>query len=429
MSNHLAIATVTSVLGQTVGAAVGDAVSGATVTTLRPDAPNNTPSPQPRVNLYLYQVSPNAAWRNSDLPTRAVNGQMTQKPQEALDLHYLLTFFGDDGQLEPQRLLGSAVTTLHARPVLTREAIQGVIQTAVAANPDHYLADSDLSEQVELVKFSPLPLNLEELSKLWSVFFQTPYALSVAYRGSVVLLEADGSPQQAAPVRERHVYVGPKRRPVIEQLLSRSSPDEPALANRPILPSDDLIVRGRELRGGTTRVLAGEIEATLKEVGDTQIVFSLPTRLQAGTWTVRVIRQARTVAPAAPRWSAESNAAPFELRPHVTSASVTNVRGSGDDLRSADITVRLRPEVGGAQRVTLLLNERYPPDTRPARSYSFDAPPETRPNDPETSASLTIPIDGLVPGRYLVRVRVDGAESLLKATSSGKYSTPQVEIP
>jgi hypothetical protein len=422
MSNHLAIATVTNVLGQNIGSAVGAAVPGAAVTTLRPDAPGNGSTPQARVNLYLYQTLPNAAWRSSDLPTRGAQGEMTQRPQAALNLHYLLTFFGDESRLEPQRLLGSAVTALQARPVLTREAIRGVIRTAVAADPDHYLAGSDLAEQVELVKFSPLPLNLEELSKLWSVFFQTPYALSAAYQGSVVLLESDGTPQLAAPVRERNIYVGPRRRPLIEELLSRADSDGPIIADRPIDSNDHLVIKGMGLLGPATQVFVGGVEATsLQEVGNTHIVLALPAHLRAGTRSVQVVHRT-------PRWSAESNAVAFELLPHIISVSAANVQGSSGAPRSADITVRLRPEVGRTQRVALLLNERFPPETRTPRSYVFDALPRTS-TALETSTSLTIPVSEVVAGQYVVRLRVDGAESLLGTTSSGEYSTPEVEIP
>ncbi len=430
MSNHLAIATVTFVLGQIVDAAAKEAVPGAGVTTQRPDALNDNTTPQPPVNLYLYQVSPNGAWRNDDLPTRATNGGLVRRPQAALDLFYLLTFFGDETELEPQRILGSVATALHARPVLTREKIRSVIQTVVNADPTHYLAGSDLAEQVELVKFSPLPLNLEELSKLWSVFLQTPYSLSVAYQGSVVLLEAEGSPQQAAPVRERNVYVEPARRPAIEQLLSRSGPNEPPVADRPILPTDDLVVRGRELRGDETRVLVGGTEVTnFEELSNTQIILSIPAGLGAGARAVRVVHRTMMGTPPTPHGGVESNAVTFELRPRITAAvSVTNLEGSGDQPRSGDVTVRLDPEVGRTQRVTLLLNERQPPGGRPPRSYGFEAPPR-RPTDPETSAPITIPISGVTPGRYLVRVRVDGAESLLERDSSGEYGSPEVEIP
>lgn len=425
MSNFLAIATVTATLSRVLSAAVGSDVPGAAITTLRPDDSTNG-APDTGVNIYLYQVTPNAAWRNADLPTRRDDGRLVQRPQVALNLQYLLSFHGNEVQLEPQRLLGSVVRTLHTRAVLTRQMISDTVGDASNA----FLAGSDLAEEVELIKFTPSALSLEELSKLWSVFFQVPYTLSVAYQASVVLIEPEVQTQEALPVRERSVYVGPRSRPVIELLLSRSGPDEPAVADRPILSTDDLIIRGRGLRGGTTRVLVGGIEANLEEVSDMQIVLSLPTRLQAGTQTVQVVHRAPTDTPAAPPWSAESNAKTFELRPHITSVSLADVQGSGDEPRSANIVVRFRPKVGKAQRVTLLLDERFPPDTHPPRHYSFDAPPRTQPTDPETSASLTIPVSGLLPGRYLVRVRVDGAESLLRFNAdTGRYNSPRVTIP
>ncbi|HJQ29571.1 MAG TPA: DUF4255 domain-containing protein [Rubrobacter sp.] len=432
MSNYLAIATVTSVLSQIIGAASEAAVPGAGVTTQRPGAPtgNATPDSGPHVNLYLYQVSPNAAWRGDDLPTRDRNGGLVQRPRAALDLFYLLSFFGDEGDLEPQRILGSVATALHARPVLTRENIRSVVRTAVNADPNHYLAGSDLADQVELVKFSPLPLNLEELSKLWSVFLQTPYALSVAYQGSVVLLEADGSPRLAAPVRERNVYVEPMRRPVIEELLSRQGPNDPPAADRPIISSDQLVIKGTQLRGDDTQVLVGGIEApSLDELSNTRIVLSIPAGVQAGTRAVRVVNRAMIGTPPSPHAGVESNPETFVLRPRITGQVNANVQISGNQPRSGDVTVQLSPEVGRTQRVSLVLNEKQPPDTRPPRSYTFDAPPRTQPTDPETSASVTIPVSGLVAGQYLVRVRVDGAESLLDTDASGAYTAPEVDIP
>ena len=85
MSNFLAIATVTAALSQTLRAAVETDVPGASVTTLRPDAAGGG-IPATRVNLYLYQVTPNTAWRNADLPTRNSDGQLTQRAQVAIDL-------------------------------------------------------------------------------------------------------------------------------------------------------------------------------------------------------------------------------------------------------------------------------------------------------------------------------------------------------
>jgi hypothetical protein len=169
-------------------------------------------------------VTPNASLRNEELPTRRPDGSLARRPQAALDLSYLLTFYGDESTLEPQRLLGTAVSTLNARPVLVRDAIRDAIEHAVDEDPLTYLQFADLQDQVDMVKLSPVPLNLEELSKLWSVFFQTPYALSVAYQATVVLVESAVTPRDAPPVRARGLYLTPLRSPFIERVRPPRAP-------------------------------------------------------------------------------------------------------------------------------------------------------------------------------------------------------------
>lgn len=82
MSNHLAIATVTMTLQQILQHAVRD-ISGTSVRTGRPDG--NHP---PGVNLYLYHVAWNAAFRNADVPTRDAQSRLQNKPAAPLDLYY-----------------------------------------------------------------------------------------------------------------------------------------------------------------------------------------------------------------------------------------------------------------------------------------------------------------------------------------------------
>jgi hypothetical protein len=202
MSNYLAIATVTAALSRALQTAIEADVPGALATTVRPDGPGSG-VPETGVNIFLYQVMPNASWRNNDLPTRRPDGTLVQRPLVAIDLHYLLSFYGNDAELEPQRLLGSTIRTLHAKPVLTRQEIQNTVDAI------GFLNDSDLAGEVELVKFMPLSLNLEELSKLWSVFFQTTYVLSVAYQASVVLISPEQRPVIAQPVREPVIHLQP----------------------------------------------------------------------------------------------------------------------------------------------------------------------------------------------------------------------------
>lgn len=194
MSNFLAVATVTFTLSQLIQCTITNDVSCAGVTMARPD--NGTGLPATGVNIFLYQVMPNATWRNEDLPSRRAGGELVQRPRTAIDLHYLFSFYGDETQLEPQRLLGSVIRTLHSQPVLTRKKVYEAVTCGPAS-----LNTSNLYDDIETVKFTPLPLSLEELSKLWSCFFQTKYVLSVAYIGSPVLIESDEAPQTALPVR------------------------------------------------------------------------------------------------------------------------------------------------------------------------------------------------------------------------------------
>src|SRR5215212_6841842 len=316
MSNFLAVATVTATLSRALTAAVGVDVPGATVTTLRPDDSTNG-TPATGVNIYLYQVAPNAAWRNADLPTRRDDGGLVQRPQVALDLLYLLSFYGSEVQLEPQRLLGSVVRMLHTQPVLTRQ----MIRDAIGDPNNTFLATSNLDEEVERIKLTPSSLSLEELSKLWSIFFQVPYTLSVVYQASVVLIEPEVQTQKALPVRERNVYTLPFRQPTIEQIMSQAG------AERPILAGDQLILAGKQLRGEVTRVRIGGIEAEPQAVSDTQISVPLPENLRAGLQGVQVVQYVQMGTPPTPHRGFESNVAAFILRPTIA-ATVSNVQGS-----------------------------------------------------------------------------------------------------
>ncbi len=214
MSNYLAPATVTATLKIALenALAIDNLGFDHHVTIDRPDEINSN---SVGVNIYLYQVTPNIAWRNADLPTRNSRGQTVQRPRIALDLHYLLTFFGDEPTLQDQRLLGSVISTLHNQPLLT----QAMIAEAIANFST--LSESDLANEIERVKFNPISLNLEELSKLWSVFFQTAYRLSIAYSASVIFIERQPEPVNALPVQTRTVTALPS-----------------AEAERPLTPAD-----------------------------------------------------------------------------------------------------------------------------------------------------------------------------------------------
>jgi len=446
MSNFLAIATVTASLRKTLQGAVGADVPGATVTTARPDSPENG-TPGARVNIYLFQVTPNAAWRNADLPTRRPNGELVQRPRVALDLHYLLTFYGNETQLEPQRMLGSAVRAVHSRPVLTRQMIRDTI-----IDPElGFLARSNLADEIELVKFTPGALSLEELSKLWSVFLQTPYHLSVVYQGTLVLIESEESPRATLPVRFRNVYVVPFRHPTIEQVMPAEG------AGQPVLADSTLLIQGKQLRGEITQVrIAGQIvRVPAQEVSDTQLNLDLASLLaevlRAGVQGVQVVHDIPMSGlpprpednfpgvPPVGHKGFESNVAAFVLRPTIKKNSdeeyeidVSDVKVDPVDGKSyVEVTAKLDPHVGKAQRVALLLNEFDAPEGRSARAYSFDAKSRSEPTDPESSETIVvkIPIEKVKPAEYLVRLQVDGAETIMDADRvTGEFTEPRIDL-
>ncbi|MBO0348397.1 DUF4255 domain-containing protein, partial [Phormidium pseudopriestleyi FRX01] len=96
MSNYLAIATVTACLQRMLQSSVQLDLDGARVTTVRP---NNLGSgtPEKGVNLYMYQVSLNPVWqKNAEVRMRSTRDAGAKKSRTALDLHYILSFYGNE---------------------------------------------------------------------------------------------------------------------------------------------------------------------------------------------------------------------------------------------------------------------------------------------------------------------------------------------
>jgi hypothetical protein len=172
-------------------------LNGTVVTALPPDEAANL-SHTRQVNLFLYQVSPNAAWRNMDMPRQTRPGESGQ-PLLPLTLYYLLTAYArenpEDTAFIGHRLLGRAMSILHDRPLLDKDEIQDA------------LPGNDLHKQVERVRLTLQPFSLEEMSKLWTAF-QTQYRLSAVYEASVVLIESTRPARTPLPVLRRGEEAG-----------------------------------------------------------------------------------------------------------------------------------------------------------------------------------------------------------------------------
>ena len=251
MSSYHAIATVTATIGEIVQDAVG-LVPGAKAVIGRPAAPGSGAF----AYVYLYGVSPDPAQHNNDLPSRNAAGQIVQRPQKALILHYLITFYGDELALEPQRMLAAVARDLHTRPLLPRPLIESIVSARAE------LSGSDLAESNEPIRLTPKAMQLEDVSRLWSVMLQIPYALSIAYDASPVLIDAvELAPVALPALRRGEEDRGPEAQaallPRIESIwfglpgAADLSPRPPSMPSAQL--GAELIVAGANLGGESVR--------------------------------------------------------------------------------------------------------------------------------------------------------------------------------
>jgi hypothetical protein len=425
MSTPLALAAVTAVLQDVLhnGFAaynLSSIMGDIEVSALPPDrVPVSGSSSSNRINLFLYQVTQNPGWRGVGLPSRDSRGERIANPPLALDLHYLLTAYGTR-ELYPEILLGHAMQLLHQGPVLTRDAIRGAL--APAAPPPGFptaLAGSELAEQVEQLKITLQNMSTEEVSRLWAAM-QAPYRPTVGCQVTVVLIEGHRPAKVALPVLGRNVYVLPLRRPTIERIVAADG------ADLPITAGTKLLIQGRGLRADDAEVRIGGVDlAAAAAVGEREIVVELsdplPAGLRAGVQAVQVVHHFAMGTPPEAHRSEESNLGTFVLHPLAVPVL---------DAAAGEIEVTFEPKVGKAQRVVLLLNQADAPAAGPARAYSFKAPFDNGITGAgEETDTIRFAYQDVEPGPYLVRVQVDGAESLLTVDGTGKYATPQVVIP
>jgi hypothetical protein len=412
--SEMAIAAVTA----TLRAILFKAADVSDVTTLPPDRANQGVSGQ-RLNLFLYHVSHNAAWRNQVVPTRVKAGE-TGHPPLALTLHYLLTAYDDDqGDESDHTLLGKAMLSLHDKPVISRDQIQDALSSSSK------LSTSRLDRQFEPVRLTPETLSVDEMSKLWTTF-QTQYRVSTSYQASVVLLESRKPTVTPLPVLKR----GPQDRgPQVEATM----------------PARLTGVEYRDARTQDSPLPAAQLGDTITLVG---------TSLPAANGSIVVRNPQRRPTPAEPEADLVARLKPAagsnqdklyvvldELAGNWVSGPlqilVERPRASGRPRRSAPIYLALAPtirnESGLTARITVEPNGRKmivqtsPPIAR-QRDGSLpevmllltptgggDVPNPILAEKPvagAAAAEVKFDVTGVPPGGYRVRLRIDAVETL-----------------
>jgi hypothetical protein len=401
VSSPLAIGAVSAVLRNLLDNGLVDSpplTGPVTVTAVAPDTIKlDDPEAPPSLNLFLYRTTPNPGWREQALPAFDANGSRVSHPPLALNLHYLLTAYGN-ADFEAEILLGYAMHVLHERPVLDRAAIHRALDTSTLGAsilPPAFsvLSASDLADQVEAVTVTPEPTDTEEMSRLWSAM-QAHYRPTAAYVVSVVLIEARKPSRTALPVLARNLEVEPSLLapyPTIERV-------EPPAGETAAILGETVRLSGHHLNGTAAvarfahKELAIPNEVAIGTSTDPSgIDVTLPP--DAANWpagiyavTVELTRPGDT----SPR---ESGVAALLLAPEPQLPPVSITR-AGDGT----VTVKLdvRPQVRRAQDARLSLGAR----TAPAAPHA-------------TTGTLTFAMGDIPPGPQLVRLTVDGVDSRL----------------
>ncbi|GAA2756211.1 DUF4255 domain-containing protein [Actinopolymorpha rutila] len=180
-----AIALVTAVLQNRLAAAVGGPVYVGPP--IAEDVGTRT------LSLCLYQAVPNQELRNERHYVASAgdpDGPLVEAAALPLDLRYLVSVFrsaGTGGMGDPNELitLGQAVRALHEQPFIDDAQVPG-----------------------QLVRITPEPYTVEELSRIWGLFPDSSYRTSMVYLLSPVTVTLDPMPAGPAVV-ERTSRQGP----------------------------------------------------------------------------------------------------------------------------------------------------------------------------------------------------------------------------
>jgi hypothetical protein len=445
MSNVLAVAAVTRLLKDLLNdTLINNDISGnvgqdVVVSAVPPDralALTGEEAPS-RLNLFLHRITTNPALAAADLPTRDARGGLVARPRLALDLHYLLSAYTLD-EFHAEILLGYAMLLFHETPILGRAQVRA----ALAGGPNGAIlppafAGTDparLADQIELIKITPQPLSLDDMSKLWTAL-QSNYRTSVAYQVSVVLIERERPARAALPVLSRGPPDPVSGRDAGVAVRTGLTPAFPVLARiEPVAGrptprlGDRLTLAGFALDEGEARVRFTPAEGgAALELGPAgpatpqRLMVELPagpalpaghplagTGYDPGQW--RVGPYLVEVALSAGGRIRTTNRIPFTLAPLVTPAAAADPGGTR-------ISVGVAPRIRAGQPASLL-----------AGQAEAVLPPPAADTDVVEAV-----FPDLVPGATVpVRLRVAGIDSVLidpAATPPAFDPTQLVAVP
>lgn len=240
---------------------VGEMVPATNVSLI---SPGDTSGQNKRINLFLYRIIENPHLSNRDWLPKPGTTQQLVAPPLALNLFYLMTPFAP---LDPQ----TGLADTHG---MLGEAMRVLYENAIV--PQTYL-ESGLKEGE--VKGTLLPLDLEQLSKIWTAL-NKDFRLSVAYEVSYV--EVPAAQERPLPKRVTQVDLdvrAPFKQPVLQGMSPISGPVGTALQ-----------FTGAFLRGWKATVRVGDKVAVKDQMlfEDQSFTAPVPAGLTPGVYEVNV---------------------------------------------------------------------------------------------------------------------------------------------
>jgi hypothetical protein len=235
-----------------------------TITVLSPDEPGS----DRRVNLFLYKIDENPFLKNLDWQVRPGKANRLVPPPLSLNLSYLMTAYAPSdpltGNVTSHELLGEAMRVFYENPIV----------------PPTYLVTGldDAQEQIRVVH---TPLDVEEMSRVWSTFTQ-PYRTSSLYQVSVVQIDMLSESEQPIPKRVRTVGVpdirAPFQPPVVTTLTPTSGP-----------AGTTVTFQGEHLEGWRANVrVTGTVALHDFALTGDSFTATMPATLDAGFHEVRI---------------------------------------------------------------------------------------------------------------------------------------------
>jgi hypothetical protein len=400
MSNALAISGVTAVLENLlVNVYAGAQLGSVAVSAIAPDliqiGPPSGSSIPLQVNLFLHQVTYNAAWRNVGQPSVAADGKTRLgNPPLALDLHYLLTAYGSE-DCEAEALLGFAIQLVHQTPVIPRSQIVLGLASLPATNPvSGLLSASGLADQIEMIKITPATLGREELAWLWTAL-KADYRPTFPFQASVVLIESQFPVSAGPPVLNRNITAQPGPSPQLFDVVPPTDVTSIAVGTK-------VTVNGQSLGGADRVALVNQRlgiqyppfpRLNFSENAATFTIPNDPVHFPAGVYSLAML----FTGGGGPVQNS-TNFIPLAIAPLIV-APLPTVTPSSTGLL---VTVNCTPQVRPNQTVTFALGGTTVP------AVVFDTPTST----------LSFQFPALLAGTYLARLRVDGVESPVQLTTT-----------